>query len=161
MDLFVWGIILLLAAIAFYTDHTRMMIPNWLTGSGILAGVMLHALRDGWDGLIYAMLGTGGSLAVMLLIYVCRGVEAGDVKWFAALGAIGGLELSFTSLVYSLTAAAVVGLAILSVRKLKTYKATNESGNQQEAKGDRIQFPFMYAVLPGLLLTFIALEVTG
>lgn len=161
MDLLVWGVILLLTTAAFYTDHTRMMIPNWLTGSGILIGVMLHAIRDGWDGLLYALTGMGGSLVIMLLIYACRGVEAGDVKWFAALGAIGGLELSFTSLVYSLTAAALVGLGILGVRKLRAARVTNEEANHQEAKGGRIQFPFMYAVLPGVILTFIMLEVSG
>jgi len=151
MHALVWGCMVLLVAIAFYTDHTRMIIPNKLTVSMTLIGMVLHAIMDGWQGLLHAVIGMIGSLAMMLAIYLCRGVEAGDVKLFAALGAIGGLTLSMTVLVYSLVIAAAIGIIVLAIRKLRS---------RSEAKsGQGLQFPFMYAVLPGFILTWVALEV--
>jgi len=147
----VWGSILLLVAIAFYTDHTRMIIPNKLTLGMTLIGLVLHTVFDGLQGLMHAFIGMVGSLAALLVIYLCRGVEAGDVKLFAAFGAIGGLTVSLTALVYSLVIAAAVGIIVLLTRKLRNRSKDNA--------GQRIQFPFMYAVLPGFILTWVAMEV--
>jgi len=150
MNGLMWLIVVILAAIAFYTDHRWMMIPNWLTVSAALTGLSVHAITDGWSGVKLSLIGCVGSLLLSSVIYICRGFEAGDVKLFASFGAIGGLEFSFTGLVHSLVIAAAVGIVILFIRKLL---------HKKHVRGTRIEFPFMYAVLPGLILTYIITEV--
>jgi prepilin peptidase CpaA len=147
----VWGCMFLFVVIAFYTDHTRMIIPNQLTISMTLTGLVLHTSLSGLEGLMHAFIGMIGSLTALFVIYLCRGVEAGDVKLFAALGAVGGLEVSLTMLVYSLVIAAAVGIAVLITRRFKSRDMDKTQAHNQ--------FPFMYAVLPGFILTWVAMEV--
>ncbi len=147
----VWGCLSLLVLIAFYTDHTRMIIPNRLTITMAMTGLGLHAIMSGPDGIARSFIGLFGSLAALLVIYLCRGVEAGDVKLFVALGAIGGLEVSLSVLVCSLVIAAAMGIFVLVARRVR------DGGRDQS--GRRVQFPFMYAVLPGFILTWVMMEV--
>lgn len=149
MEGYMWVAVGIVAFIAFYTDHTRMIIPNWLTASSALTGLLIHGVASGWSGLKMSLIGLAGSFLISFVIYLCKGFEAGDVKLFAAFGAMGGLEFSFTGLVHSLVIAAVVGLFIHFFRYIR------KSG----IRHTRIEFPFMYAVLPGLAVTFLTMEV--
>ncbi|WP_200966506.1 A24 family peptidase [Insulibacter thermoxylanivorax] len=143
---------MLLTITAFYTDHRKMIIPNRLTFGGIIIGLAWHGVSSGWAGLQYALLGMLASMGFMLLIYLCRGVEAGDVKFFAALGAIGGFEIGAAGMFYSLIIAGAAGIILLLHRRLRT-------GRGKGSGHERVQFPFMYAVLPGMICSFIMLEV--
>ena len=111
---FVWA-----AAGAVYDIRTRR-IPNFVTGSGILAALLLHASLGGWRSLSGAL--GGGLLAgfVFLLFYLAGGMGAGDVKLITAvcalagLGAVGGILLG-TALLGGLFAAVLA----LAHRRLK------------------------------------------
>lgn len=155
MNGWMWIAVGIVAIIAFYTDHTRMIIPNWLTLSAAAAGVALHAVDAGWDGLKVSLVGLVGSFLITFIIYLCKGLAAGDVKLFASFGALGGLEFSFTGLVNSLVIAALVGTCILIMRRMRREPSADAGGNGKT----RIEFPFMYAVLPGLILTYVTMEV--
>lgn len=151
-DLFIWMLVFLVSGIAFYTDHTRMIIPNWLSACGSIAGLLVHTVAFGLHGLAQSLIGLSIAMFCMLILYSCKGVGAGDVKLFAAYGAIGGWEISLYGLIYSLVAAAIGGLLLIG---WKVIKAKSFRG----MIGRRLQFPFMYAVLPGFLLTYWLLEV--
>lgn len=140
-------------SIALYTDHSRMIIPNWLSLGGTIIGVTVHALMDGWSGVGFSLIGMLGLLLLLLIVYAAKGVEAGDVKLFAGLGALAGLEVGFTSFLYSIFAAAVVGLLIFF------WKVRRRGTSDHYVSLKRMQFPFMYAVVPGFVLTFLSMEV--
>jgi prepilin peptidase CpaA len=81
----------LCAGLGAVCDVRTRRIPNWLTGPGILLGLLLHGWLGGWRSLGSAA--AGGLLAgtVFLLFYLAGGMGAGDVKLIAAVCCLAGL----------------------------------------------------------------------
>jgi prepilin peptidase CpaA len=73
------------------SDFRTRRIPNWLTGCGILAGLLLHGTLGGWRSLTSAALGGLIAGAVFLLFYLAGGMGAGDVKLITAVCCLAGL----------------------------------------------------------------------
>lgn len=104
---------------AAYTDVAHRRIPNWLTLSGILAGLFLNfALGGIWDdGAFGANLGSSLLAAavsglVFLWPYLKGGIGGGDVKLMVAVGCLGGMHRGY--IVYALFYSALIG-ALLAV----------------------------------------------
>ncbi len=111
------------SAVAAWTDSRSGQIPNWLTFGAMVLGIVAHVsfgwmMGDGWRG---ALSEGGHSMAGMLLCGLVPGfmywrgaIGGGDVKLFAALGALClpmiGLELE----TYSFVAAALIAPAKLA-----------------------------------------------
>jgi prepilin peptidase CpaA len=76
--------------IAGISDIRRRRIPNWLTVSGAVAGVVFHGWRSGFAGVRVSVLGFGLALAVYLLLFSLHAMSAGDAKLMAAVGAVAG-----------------------------------------------------------------------
>src|SRR5579859_646756 len=83
------------ALVASVTDVRTRRIPNWLTGSTILAGLLLHLVMGGWTqaALALAAAAVGGGL--FLLFYIAGGMGAGDVKLMAAIACLVGFHSLF------------------------------------------------------------------
>lgn len=90
MPLAAKAVLLVVVIAAGIFDLRYRRIPNWLTLSGILAGIGMHLLSSGRHGVGEALLGFGCSLLLYLPLYFLRGMGAGDVKLMAAVGAIAG-----------------------------------------------------------------------
>jgi prepilin peptidase CpaA len=83
-------------AIAAYSDHRTGLIPNWLTFGALVGGVLGHLAQGSWQqglasGLTQAGLSLGGVAlcsAAPALMFLKGGMGGGDVKLFAALGAL-------------------------------------------------------------------------
>jgi prepilin peptidase CpaA len=82
-----WIPALLLAAVAGVLDWRYRRIPNWLTVSGLAAGIAVNAILAGWLGLKTALLGALVGLALLLPFVLVRSLGAGDWKLAGALGA--------------------------------------------------------------------------
>jgi prepilin peptidase CpaA len=116
-----------IASVAVVTDLRSRRIPNWLTGAGLLLGLLANVYSGGlWGGLPGALSGAMSSLAGVLLglalllpLYVIRvagsgrAMGAGDVKLLAALGAIVGPHVVLSVAVYSAVAGALQALWVL------------------------------------------------
>lgn len=72
------------------TDIQSRKIPNWLSLSGIGAGLVLHGFVGGAAGLAISIEGMLLGFAAYLALYCLRAMGAGDVKLMAAVGAIVG-----------------------------------------------------------------------
>ena len=105
-DLVPLGIALAVSAIGAVTDVRSGRIPNALTLPAAAAGVALHAALGGMSRALVSVVGllvTG--LVPWFLHRATRGraIGGGDVKLFAALGAImgpvAGLEIEFSAFV--------------------------------------------------------------
>lgn len=81
------GTLVFLAAI---TDIRSRRIPNWLTFSGVCAGLGLHAAISGFKGIGLSAAGMMLGFGAYFLLYCLRAMGAGDVKLMAAVGAIVG-----------------------------------------------------------------------
>ncbi|MDK8181846.1 A24 family peptidase [Paenibacillus sp. UMB4589-SE434] len=164
---FQYYLLVVFALIAFYTDATKQRIPNWLTLTGFVVGVAFHLIGNGWNGLLFSLLGAGVAFVVLVLLYVFKAIGAGDVKLFVAIGAITGMEFSLYSIMYSIVYGGLIGLVILlwkqqffiRIRGLFGYLFRVAAFRDKEAvtsiaKQKNLQFPFMYAVLPGITTTW-------
>jgi leader peptidase (prepilin peptidase)/N-methyltransferase len=111
-------------------DYDHMILPDKLTYSGIVLGILLQpfvpwtALWEGpWGamagGALGALLGSGVLLAVWVIWYLLRheeGMGLGDAKMLAAIGAFLGWKGVLVSLFFAALSGAVVGLGLMAFR---------------------------------------------
>jgi prepilin peptidase CpaA len=83
-------LLLLVVVLAGIFDLRRRRIPNWLTLTGVLAGIALNSFLYERAGLVMSLKGMGLALALYFPLYVLRAMGAGDAKLMAAVGAIVG-----------------------------------------------------------------------
>ena len=107
-------------------DVKQRRIPNRLTYSAMLAGLLLQTTLYGWKGLLHSA--GGGFLfgGVFLLFYMVRAMGAGDVKLAAALGTIVGLSATLPVMFATALAggALAMWMMVLSGRVIETLRNT-------------------------------------
>jgi prepilin peptidase CpaA len=79
--------ILLSATVAGYFDFRWRRIPNWLVGATVVLSLGWHIWASGWTGLLMSGGGLLAGIALLLPLFLLRGMGAGDVKFFGAIGA--------------------------------------------------------------------------
>ncbi|SDN82043.1 prepilin peptidase CpaA [Paenibacillus sp. yr247] len=157
----------MLITIAFVSDARKAVIPNKLTICGTIIGLMIHAFAEGWSGLFFALVGAITGFAVLLLLYFFGALGAGDVKLFAAIGAIMGFTFVIQSMLYAILCAGVIGIGLLFLQKqvvatgqkLATWLISFVTYHDLDCllsmkRQNNLKFPFMYAVVPGVGLTW-------
>jgi prepilin peptidase CpaA len=75
---------------AAVTDLRSRRIPNWLTLSGVSAGLLFNGVIHGLPGLKTSLGGMALGFGAYFVLYCLRAMSAGDVKLMAAVGAIVG-----------------------------------------------------------------------
>jgi prepilin peptidase CpaA len=83
-------LVAVIVVIAAATDIRSRRIPNWLTLSGVLAGLSLNFYLSGWPGIRSSASGMALGFGAYFALYALRAMGAGDVKLMAAVGAILG-----------------------------------------------------------------------
>ncbi len=160
MAFWIWGCALIIIS-AFVTDIRTMKIPNWLTLSAMLSGILIHFAADGFQGLLFSVKGLGTGFVLLLLMHMMGAVGAGDVKLFGGIGAWLGALLTIQCIVYSVLCAGFIGILILLWRRETMQRMRNVARNLAgffilrnfrsltAGKEKQLRFPFMLAVLPG------------
>ncbi len=113
----VLGTAIALALIAGWTDWRSRRIPNWLTVTGFLVGVLVNVAVGGWLGLKTSLLGAGLGLLVLLPFVFLRSLGAGDWKLAGALGAFVGWEAMANLLMGSVFVAGVMALVLVIYKR--------------------------------------------
>lgn len=157
----------ILLCLAFYTDIKRTKIPNLITVSGAIGGLGYHLIFNGTGGVLFSFLGMIVGFGLFFLLYLFGAIGAGDVKLFGAIGALTGIEFVLYSSMYSIFYAGLIGILLVLIRKefvrrivhllkhlfylllLKDIKSISRF-----KKTESFRFPFMYAVLPGVITTY-------
>jgi len=125
-----------LAVAITYTDVRYRRIPNKLVLVTLVAGLTLNTIYGGSHGLLVSLGGFGLAFGLMFLLHVFGTMGAGDVKLFAAIGAVNTLRLVLpTLLIVALTGGA---LAIIKMIYSGRVRATMFG-----------VFQFFYGLLPG------------
>ncbi len=104
---------MLVAMVAGVLDGRYRRIPNWLTVSGMAAGVAVNAILFRWPGLKAALLGTLLALGLLLPFVWLRSLGAGDWKLAGALGACLGPRQLLAVLMGTVLVAGVMALAVV------------------------------------------------
>jgi prepilin peptidase CpaA len=107
-----------------FFDLRERKIPNKITFTGILIGIIVNLITGGWTGLLHAIVGTLAGLAIFFIPFLMGGMGAGDVKLMGAVGALMGWQFSLMTAVYSaLFGGLMVLVYLLYSGKLKdTFK---------------------------------------
>ena len=108
-----WIPAVLVAMVAGILDSRYRRIPNWLTVSGLAAGVAVNTILYRWPGLKAALLGTALGLGLLLPFVLVRSLGAGDWKLAAALGACLGPRQLLSVLMGTILVAGVMALAVV------------------------------------------------
>jgi prepilin peptidase CpaA len=109
----IWLFVVFLAVWAGGMDWRFRRIPNWLTLSGLVLGLVVNALADGWPGIKASLSGAGLGLAVLLPFVLLRALGGGDWKLMGALGAFLGPERLIEVLIGSMLVAGVMALILI------------------------------------------------
>jgi prepilin peptidase CpaA len=116
----IWGVALPFTLCAAWLDARTRRIPNWLTVSGVVAGLALNSIVGGRYGAVRSLEGAGLALGLMLPFVLLRGIGAGDWKLMGAVGAIMGWQpLVFVLLVSILTSGVMGACQMMVTRRVK------------------------------------------
>ncbi|HZL68616.1 MAG TPA: prepilin peptidase [Candidatus Limnocylindrales bacterium] len=96
-------------------DFRSRRIPNWLTGSSVLLGLVLHLVLGGWHSVANALLAGLVAGGAFLLFYLAGGMGGGDVKLIAAVGCCAGLSHVTGILIATAIAGGIFALALALV----------------------------------------------
>ena len=150
-----WGALLAVLAAATVCDVRSRRVPAWLTGGGIVAGVLLAA----WAGppaLLGSLLGAvaGG---VVFLPFVWRGWLGGaDALLLAAVGAWQGWRVALWAAWWTALAGALLALAVWGWRAWHGRARAPRWAGAGSAAGARAEpFPYVPAVLAGAILALL------
>ncbi len=115
--LLVDGVLIMVTATAAFTDARSGKIYNWLTYPTLALGILLHTVlaRPTWlQGILISLLGMVLAGLVPYFLFYKQAIGGGDVKLFAAVGALAGPMLGLEIELYAIIATAVMSLFILT-----------------------------------------------
>ena len=113
-------LLLTLVRTSGFFDLKERKIPNKITFTGILIGILFNIITGGWMGFMQSILGMFVGLAIFFLPFVMGGMGAGDVKLMGAIGALMGWRFSLVTALYSaLVGGVMVLIYLIYTGKLK------------------------------------------
>lgn len=115
-DALATAIVCVAMSLAAVIDLRTRRVPNALTGSLLAIGIGLAAAELGPVGLGGAVLGALLGLAFMLPGHVLGGTGAGDVKLFAAAGALLGPATTVRAFLFTAIAGGALAI-VVAVRR--------------------------------------------
>ncbi len=111
-----------LAALVIYYDVRYRRIPNTLVLTTLISGLILNTTFGGFSGVLTSIGGCLLAFAFMLVLHIFGAMGAGDVKLFAAIGAVLGVKLVVPTFVVVLLVGGA--LAVVSMLRAGTVRAT-------------------------------------
>lgn len=110
-----------LLARAVYTDIREGKIENRVIVTGLLSGLLLACLNGGVKGFLDSAKMAGVTLAVLLILFLIKGLGAGDVKLFCMLAVFFPGEV-ISIIVVSFLAGGVMAVQKMCFRYLQKEK---------------------------------------
>jgi prepilin peptidase CpaA len=128
------------ATIGAVSDVRTKRIPNWLTYGSLVCGVMLRTGLAGWHGLAQGLAGALLGGGIFFVLFLVRGMGAGDVKLMAAVSAWAGIHNALLVLI----ATAIAG-GFLAVYYIVFYRRLSRS---MQNMGELLRFHFTSGIQP-------------
>ena len=107
------AVVLAFVVTAAVSDLRWRRIPRWLTLSGLVCGLVYHAV---FGGIVTAVVATFLGFAAGLALFQLGAIGGGDVKLIAALGAMLGLSHWVVAMEVSVFASALIALIQAAAR---------------------------------------------
>lgn len=108
-----------MAIMITYMDIRYRRIPNKLVLITLIGGIAVNTVAGGWQGLLASLGGMGLAFGLMFFLHAFGTMGAGDVKLFAAIGAVLGISLVLpTLLVVAVTGGVFAILKMIHARRV-------------------------------------------
>jgi prepilin peptidase CpaA len=117
VPLAIQAVLLVVVLTAAAYDLRFRRIPNWLTVSGLGAGLALNTAFGGWSGLQTAAVGFAAGFGAYFLLYLIRAMGAGDVKLMGAAGSLVGAGNWLVLFAAAAIAGGAVALVLIVVKR--------------------------------------------
>lgn len=104
------AVLALFLLVCAYTDGTRSKIYNKVTFPAMLAGLLLHTLFGGVQGLLWSLVGLGVGLGIQWVPFMLGLAKAGDVKLLMGVGALKGWAFCVFGFLYGAAAFGLISL---------------------------------------------------
>jgi prepilin peptidase CpaA len=116
------------ASIGAASDMRFMRIPNWLTYGSLVCGLALRVCLAGWHGLAQGLTGALLGGGIFFLMFLVRGMGAGDVKLMAAVSAWVGIHSTPRVLIATAIAGGILAVFYIIFYKqvVKTFRNMGE-----------------------------------
>lgn len=155
-----------LALLISYFDIRYRRIPNKIVLPTLLCGLFLNTFSQQWSGLSSALLGCAFAFGLMMLLYLFGALGAGDVKLFAAIGALIGVRLvlpTFVIVVFCGGALALISMLYTGTAKVTLHRVwtilvgilPGWKMPRYTATPDRQTIPYGVAITLGTLISFV------
>lgn len=112
-DIYPFIAVSLFVSVALATDLKSRRIPNWLTVSSAVLGLVYHIATDGFSGLWLSLGGFATGFGLLLMLWLTGNGGGGDVKLMGALGAWLGALTTLMVFIGSAAAAVICMLAVI------------------------------------------------
>jgi prepilin peptidase CpaA len=113
-----------LAVVITYYDVRYRRIPNIFVLCALFSGLAANAAVNGWSGVRASVVGCFFAFGLMLLLHIFGALGAGDVKLFAAIGAVIGAHMVLpTFMVVVLTGGVLAIVTTLRVGNVRETAA--------------------------------------
>ena len=110
-----------LAFTVTYMDVRYRRIPNKLVVLILLGGIAINGIFNAWEGFLASLGGLVIAFGLMFVFHVFGTMGAGDVKLFAAIGAVLGSSLIVqTFLIVALTGGVLAIVKMVYARRTTT-----------------------------------------
>ena len=116
------ALLLPLAAVITYYDVRYRRIPNVIVLATLLAGLTINIALSQTTGLLASLGGLALAFGLMLVPHVFGTMGAGDVKLFAAIGAVIGSRMVFPAFFVVVLVGAL--LAVYTMVRSRTVRKT-------------------------------------
>lgn len=117
-----FSLLLPLAVVITYYDVRYRRIPNRIVLVALISGLITNAVFSGWRGIAASIMGCIFAFGLMLLLHLFGAMGAGDVKLFAAVGAVIGTQMVLPTFAVVVLTGGI--LAILSVLRVGNLRET-------------------------------------
>lgn len=161
------GVLVLVTAAAWF-DLASKRIPNALTYSSWVLGLLLGVVYGGLAGLGNSALGFAAGFVPLLLLYIGGSLGGGDVKLMGGVGALLGFPAGLNALISSILVggffAAVILLwqgrliPILRYAFSRLWSMVNPGHTPVPPPEHKDSFPFGVAIALGTYMTLVSIQ---
>ncbi len=158
-------VLLCLLLISLYEDLKMRRIPNTVTISGMISGIIINLTGQGFLGLLFSLKGIFIAFLLLSIPFMIGGLGGGDVKLVMAVGAIMGTDFVLKSIVYVVAVGALIAtIIILARREIYRFKKIKEYLFSTfllkdlvpiNSDGEALFFPYGIAIATGVAIQYL------
>jgi len=117
--------LLIFLALSVAFDLRVRRIPNLLSGTGIIVGLILNVVESGVFGIWTSLGGAALVMGILIWPFAAGGIGGGDVKMMGAVGALIGPRFAVMGLVFGMIIGGIIMSAHLArIGRLKEKLAS-------------------------------------